>query len=255
MARSPNWTKEELVLALELYLETPFSKISSNDPKVINLGDAIGRSSNAVAIKLANFARLDPDLNARKLSGMKNGSKLDIEVWNDFYSDWGRLATASSKIKKGLVSRKNKFDDFEEFDHSQETEKNSNQRVRTKQGLFRKMVLASYNFKCCISGFSNQSLLVASHIVPWSQDNQHRLNPRNGVCLNSLLDRAFDVGLITILPTNFTVRVSERLLNDGSPEEVNFFNKYHDKPILLPDRFPPKVEFLQFHNDKVFLAS
>ena len=58
---------------------------------------------------------------------------------------------------------------------------------------------------------------------------------------------------MTILSTNFTVRISERLLNNGSSGEVSYFNQYHGKSIVLPDRFPPKVEFLQFHNDKVFL--
>jgi len=172
MARSPNWTKGELTLALELYLETPFSKISSNDPKAIALANAIGRSSNAVAIKLANFAILDPNLSDRNLSGMKNGSKLDVEVWNDFYSDWGKLEKASAIIRNNLASKNKEFPNFENIDYSQETEKTSNQRIRTKQGLFRKMVLASYNFKCCVSGYSYPSLLVASHIVPWAEDKK-----------------------------------------------------------------------------------
>ncbi|MDB2438331.1 HNH endonuclease [Hellea sp.] len=252
MARSPNWTKKELTLALELYLETPFSKISPNDPKAIALANAIGRSSNAVAIKLANFARLDPDLSARNLSGMKNGSKLDVEVWNEFSSDWDKLVEISNEVRKSIFSQDKGALNLEQLDYFQETDKLSSGTVRTKQGLFRRMVLASYNYRCCISDFGNTSLLVASHIVPWAEEVEHRLNPHNGLCLNSLLDRAFDVGLITILSTDFTVRMSEQLLNEELLGEAQFFGKYNKKSITLPDRFPPKMEFLKFHNDNVF---
>lgn len=255
MARSPNWSKEELTLALELYLETPFAKISANDPRAIELGKAIGRSSNAVAIKLANFARLDPDLKARNLSGMQNGSKLDIEVWNDFYLKWEKLYTVTKNIKRNIIIQNKALIDLELLGPLQKTEKMSARPVRTKQRLFRNMVLASYDCRCCLSGFENPKLLIASHIVPWAEEKLHRLNPQNGLCLSPLFDRAFDVGLMTVLPMDFTVKISEHLLKGGSAQEAKFFKQYQGKPMTLPDRLPPKPEFLEYHNKNVFLGS
>jgi putative restriction endonuclease len=69
--------------------------------------------------------------------------------------------------------------------------------VRTMQGVFRKVVLAAYNSRCCITGNPVDELLVASHILPWSDFPEHRLNPQNGLCLAAHSDRAFDRCLIT----------------------------------------------------------
>jgi predicted restriction endonuclease len=82
--------------------------------------------------------------------------------------------------------------------------------VRVNQARFRRAILASYNATCCMSSLRVPQLLVASHIVPWSMDTQNRLNPSNGLCLSALHDRAYDQGLITVLP-DFTIRVGEAL--------------------------------------------
>jgi putative restriction endonuclease len=83
-------------------------------------------------------------------------------------------------------------------------------RVRVNQARFRRAILASYNATCCMSSLRVPQLLVASHIVPWRMDTQNRLNPSNGMCLSALHDRAYDQGLITVLP-DFTIRVGEAL--------------------------------------------
>ena len=72
-------------------------------------------------------------------------------------------------------------------------------KTRVNQSLFRKVVLATYNNKCCITGLAQPELLIASHIIPWSVNEKERLNPSNGICLNALHDKAFDSGLIAIL--------------------------------------------------------
>ena len=108
-------------------------------------------------------------------------------------------------------------------------------------------MLASYNATCCISGLQHEKLVIASHIVPWSQDNKNRLNPQNGLCLSALHDRAYDQGLITVLP-DYTVRVSNKLTTqkaDGFMRDALL--KFHGKPIQLPERFGPAPEFLAFH--------
>jgi putative restriction endonuclease len=83
-------------------------------------------------------------------------------------------------------------------------------RVRVNQSFFRRRIVSAYEFRCCVTGLAVPELLVASHIVPWAQDTANRLNPRNGLCLNALHDRAFDRGLMVVDDT-MHVRFSPRL--------------------------------------------
>ena len=92
----------------------------------------------------------------------------------------------------------------------------------------------------------------ASHIVPWSEDKSNRMNPRNGLCLNALHDRAFDKGLITVTP-NFVVRVSPRIQKMSNDKAVSdLIMKYDGLQIQEPKRFFPDARFLEYHNDVVF---
>lgn len=83
-----NWTEEELILALALYLQkVPFSKISRNNPYIIKLASYIGRTPSAVGLKLCNLAHLDPVQRRRNVTGMQNGSKLDKVIWDQYVSE------------------------------------------------------------------------------------------------------------------------------------------------------------------------
>ena len=125
-------------------------------------------------------------------------------------------------------------------------------KIRVNQAFFRSTILASYNQKCCITGLSIPDFLVASHIVPWKEDDKNRLNPHNGLCLNSIHDRAFDGGFITIT-SDFKVKTSN-YFKDYSTENavLDLFSKYENQPIVLPDRFLPSQDFLARHYENVF---
>src|SRR3990167_3207937 len=119
--------------------------------------------------------------------------------------------------------------------------------VRVNQARFRKSVLASYNATCCISGLQHEKLVIASHIVPWSTDSRNRLNPQNGLCLSALHDKAYDQGLITVMP-DFTVRVSPTFkANKEDRFMADALLRFNGKTISLPERFRPAPEFLEFH--------
>jgi putative restriction endonuclease len=105
-----NWTREEQILAFNLYCKTPFSKISAAYNKEIKeLAAIIGRSDSAVALKLVNYARLDPALQQRNVSGMKNGSKADLEIWNEFHENWDELAWQSEQINISAHERGQRY--------------------------------------------------------------------------------------------------------------------------------------------------
>jgi predicted restriction endonuclease len=75
--------------------------------------------------------------------------------------------------------------------------------VRIRQSKFRKDVLRNFNSKCCLTGISQPDLLVASHIIPWADKVEKRLDPKNGLCLFHLYDKLFDIGYFTIDPSNY----------------------------------------------------
>ena len=84
------------------------------------------------------------------------------------------------------------------------------------------------------------------------KDEKNRLNPRNGICLNSIHDKAFDKGYITITP-EFKVKLSpifNEYKRDNSIKDL--FLQYDNKEITLPDKFLPSREFLDFHYQKIF---
>ncbi|MES2588003.1 MAG: HNH endonuclease [Bacteroidota bacterium] len=80
-------------------------------------------------------------------------------------------------------------------------------KARVNQSFFRSSILASYNNTCCITGINNPEFLIAGHIKPWSIDEKNRLNPQNGIAINSLHDKAFETGLITIT-TDYKIKIS-----------------------------------------------
>ncbi len=248
-----NWTRDELILAFSLYCKTPFSKIGSSDKGIKELAPLIDRSVSAVALKLANFARLDPALQKRNISGMSHGSKGEARIWEEFNENWEELVWQSEQILAGYKndSIENVSDISIDDLPIEGKEREAIVKIRVNQSFFRKTILASYNQSCCITGMSISDLLVASHIIPWSKDEINRVNPANGLCLNSLHDKAFDAGLITITP-EYVIKLSDSLLSNKNEEVLQFFIPYKDKKMRLPQKFYPTKEFLNWHNENVF---
>lgn len=254
MARK-NWNKEELIVAFNLYCKTPFTKINARNKAVKALAPVIGRSASAVALKLANFARLDPALQERNISGMIHGSKGEAEIWNEFSGNWEELAFQSeailAKFKNDTIE--NSADILKENLPAEGRERESLVKTRVNKSFFRKTILASYDNHCCITGISIPELLVAGHIVPWAVDKENRMNPCNGLCLNALHDKAFDKGLITITP-EYQVMLSPLLyrLKDKTALDTYFW-PFKNRQIELPQRFLPDKHLLKYHYDNIFI--
>lgn len=250
-----NWTREEHVLAFNLYCKTPFGKMHSTYKPIMELASILGRTNSSVSMKLGNFARLDPTLKARNIKGLSQGAKGEEEVWNEFNNNWEELAFESERILAGL-KKQNLEEAFEIPTHRLPTEGKEREAIvktRVNQNFFRKIILTSYQQKCCITGLSAKELLIASHIIPWSMNDATRINPANGLCLNALHDKAFDRGLLTVLP-DFTIKISDKLLSQIDEKTDTSFIPYIGKSIVLPEKFTPKPEFLEWHNHNVFEA-
>ncbi|SHJ52238.1 HNH endonuclease [Flavobacterium haoranii] len=253
MIKSKNWTKEETIVAFNVYCKIPFKSSSKNHPTIIKYANIIGRSPSALNMKVGNFGRLDPELKKQGIVGLGNGSKLDEIVWNEFNGNWENLAYESELLIAKFQNKKIDDiidDEVLEFPIGKERETLIKQRVN--QNFFRSTILSSYNLKCCITGLSVSEFLVASHIIPWKKDEKNRLNPHNGLCLNSIHDKAFDKGFITITP-DYKIKISKKF--DDFKKDIavpDFFLKYENQPIILPDRFLPSKEFLNWHYSNIF---
>ena len=247
------WTRNELILAVNLYCKLPFGKIHRLNPKVISLANLIGRTASSVALKLVNFASLDPSLQARGIKGASNVSKLDKSVWSEFYNRWDILPYESEQLlaqfKHTTVEQLNQIAETELPKEGKEREQLI--RARVNQSFFRNSILAAYNSTCCITGINQADLLIASHIRPWGIDEKNRLNPSNGIAINALHDKAFESGYITITP-DYKVKISPLIKKQKSQSAVDFFLKYEDQQIILPSRFLPDIDFLKYHNQERF---
>ncbi|MBO7068762.1 MAG: HNH endonuclease [Bacteroidaceae bacterium] len=128
---------------------------------------------------------------------------------------------------------------------------------RKGQDYFRRMILANYGGRCALTGISVPQLLLASHIIPWADKlhQKERLNPCNGICLSALYDKAFDKGLFTISPDDYTIQLSSALREYGTQEYFDKqFGSISGKQITMPIEYKPNRDFLAYHRDHVFVG-
>jgi len=244
-----NWTREQLIVAFNLYCRIEFSKINYRNPAIIKLAEAIDRTPSAVAWKLVNFASLDPSLIKRGIKGASNSGKLDKIVFEEFTSNWEELAFESEMLLKKLFKEKVSVEDEVKFSNGKEDIRKV--KARVNQSFFRRTVLSSYNNRCCITGIDIPQLLIASHIVPWSKDSKNRLNPQNGLCLNNLHDKAFDRGFIS-LDSDLRLILCKSLKDSKEIYIKEYFHNLEGKEINFPKRFIPDERFLIYHRNNIF---
>ena len=264
MAKAPavKWTREHFLIALNLYCKLPFGKLDKSNRIIIETAAKMGRTPSSLAMKLSNFASLDPVQQARGIRGLSGATKQDRAMWNEFHSNINALGTESEQLLHDLFTR----DESKEVDFlsrntvrltlpSGPTETQATIKARRGQQFFRQSILNAYGVRCCITGITVPRLLVASHIKPWSTFPDTRLDPRNGLCLSALHDAAFDSGLIT-LDDKCRVILSTRLKSYfPQPALEQNFVPYAGKPIQMPDKLAePDDAFLAYHRESIFCA-
>jgi 5-methylcytosine-specific restriction enzyme A len=114
-SRNPPWSRDELILALDLYIRHRERLPSPKHPEIIEasqllrqLAGALGsaqanfRNANGVYMKLGNFRRLDPSYTSQGKIGLARGGKLDEQVYNDFAENPAALSAAAQAIKSAI---------------------------------------------------------------------------------------------------------------------------------------------------------
>ena len=255
MAERRLWTREELILALNLYLKLPYGKMHARTPEIIYLANLTGRTPSSIAMRLVNFAAVDPYHQQRGIVGLTGGLKQVEPIWNEFIDNKDELLFESERIlaEKEHTTIENKYADaLNDLKDLKGEYKIRQVKTRVNQNVFRQIVIANYNGKCAITGIDIPDLLVASHIIPWAKNEKERLNPENGICLSPLYDRAFDKGYIGINEKYEILLSNELKKRSRAGYYKNNFASFVETKIILPKKYYPSKEFLQFHLDEIF---
>lgn len=127
--RNPPWSRDEIILALELYMQCRPNFPGPVDSRIValsaflnQLAQVLGglsgtkfRNANGVAMKLQNLRRFDP---AEKGKGLPGGGKLEEIVWETFANAPDHLAAAAAAIRNGarLLSSSPVLDEADFFE-------------------------------------------------------------------------------------------------------------------------------------------
>lgn len=265
------WSKEETMVAFNVYCKIPFNKSNQFHPLIIEFAALLGRSAASLNMKVGNFGRLDPTLRAQGIVGLRHGAKMEKEVWHEFMTNPDVMAIKSEEIIDKLRRAHETAieEDILKKQHSGEHVNSDKQRNKTdfdilnnlpageerittkkeriRQDFFRSVVLSAYNNQCCVSGIGNTELLDACHILDWATNEENRTNPQNGLCLNVFFHRAYDKYLFAVTP-DYEIVISDKLVDNTIDERTRtYLIKLRGKQIILPDHFLPKKEFLEEH--------
>ena len=254
-----------MLVALNLYHKLTFGQLHARQPVVVALANKLGRGSNSVAMKLCNFASLDPALKLRGIKGLAGASALDRTVWNEFHADLNEAVPASEEALRELFDARENSDlevipqegvRVKSRPPAGPTETIANVKLRRGQEYFRDAVLNNFGGRCGVTELAIRDLLIASHILPWGTHAAERLNVRNGLCLSRLHDAAFDRGLITF-DDNFRLLLSPTLKRELPQRSVAVnFGAYEGEPLRFPqDSALPELEFLSQHRATIFRNS
>lgn len=262
MTPRTKWTRDELLIALNLYHKLTFGQMHARQPVIMEVARKMKRPANSLALKLVNSASLDPALKLRGIKGMDGSSKLDRLMWAEFHTHLNEAAPASEEAMRKL---------FKVADNCElEVLPKEGVKVRKKmptgptetlvavkqrrgQEYFRDAVLNNFGGRCGVTQLGVRELLIASHILPWGSHEKERLNVQNGLCLSRLHDAAFDRGLIAF-DDDLRLLLSKRLTKELPQRAVaESFAAYAGERLILPDDAAwPDLAFIAEHRAKVF---
>jgi putative restriction endonuclease len=257
---SNNWSRAEFMVVMNLYTKIPYGQFSAKNTEVKKVANLLNRTPDAVSIKLVHFANLDPYHKPRLSGGFDNPGKPATAIYNEFAANWDEMLYESEVLLAQFQEKtieENYFTPTElkelrlpNLENKQGLDVERIVKQRVHQNLFRAVILGNYANTCAVCKLDLPELMTASHILKWSDSQTERLNPENGICLCGLHDIAFEKGLLRI-QADYTINISTKI-NDLTDKESaeNYFLRYHEKSIILPQKSVPNPAFLQTHFDR-----
>lgn len=254
MAVGKAWTREEVVVALALYLSRPFGSLRSTNPDVQAVARILNRTPGSVSRKIGNLGSFDSTL---KASGLPHAARMDQMVWDEFIGDRTGMQPIDIVFREASIIASHEFHADLSFLAAppKETERLAERRERLSAGFFRAAVISNYNGRCALTGLNSPQLIEAAHILPWAQHDDLRLVPANGLSLCTLLHRAYDSDLLGI-DADGLAHVSRRLRSAARGTSFEAFFESLDERARLcePRRFEPSAEFLSLRYSEYLAA-
>jgi hypothetical protein len=265
MTPRKQWTRDELLVVLNVYHKLTFGQLHARQPVIVGLAGKLGRGANSVAMKLSNLASLDPVLKLRGIKGLTGASALDRTVWTEFHGNLNETVPASEDALRVLFGAGETSEvevlpaegvRVRKVSPSGPTDAFANVKLRRGQDYFRQAVINNCGGRCALTGLAIRDLLIASHILPWSSHPEQRLDVRNGLSLTRLHDAAFDCGLIAF-DDELRLLLSPRLKRELSQRTVaENFGAYEGRTLRFPeDAVLPELAFLATHRSTLFMKS
>ena len=247
------WTRHELIVAFNLYPNFTFGQLHTGTRAIQELAGWLGRSPGSIAMRLSNFAHVDPYHQQRGIVGLANGVNQVKPIWDEFVANQEVLVFESEHILAAYQQKS--LDELHpdlvaDIQHLRGEDRERLVRTRVNQRVFRQMILKTYGNRCAVSGLNVPALLVAGHIVPWSVSERDRLNPENGICFSPLYDRAYESGLICV-DMDYRILLASRL-RDDIPNTIyqSFFGQFDRQLIHVPKTYLPNRQFLEYRLDR-----
>lgn len=116
--RNPTWSRDELILALDLYFTNPSNPPGKGSAEVAELSELLNklhrlegdiesdtlRNPNGIYLKMMNLRALDPAFIAQGKVGMKAGGALEKVIWSEYADRRAELATEAALIKEAIAT-------------------------------------------------------------------------------------------------------------------------------------------------------
>lgn len=122
--RNVIWSRDELILALDLYIQNRKSPPAKDSPEIAELSEVLNnfgavlgqrtsmtyRNTNGVYMKLMNFRRFDPEYTSDGKKGLTRGNQDESKVWSQFANNPTHLAEVARFIRRGIAEYKSNVD-------------------------------------------------------------------------------------------------------------------------------------------------
>jgi 5-methylcytosine-specific restriction protein A len=216
-ARNPPWTRDELILALDLYVASKGNPPGKDSLGVVELSNLLNqidsqiaqhasdfRNPNGVYMKVMNFRRFDPVYIALGKKGLQRGNRLEEEVWNSFANDPAKLGQTANAIRLNVskgpipIAPNEEDDELEEAEEGRILTRIHRSRERSRELVEKKKAAAlklrgrlrceacSFDFKA-VYGPRGERFIEAHHIKPVHTllpDSKTRLEDLALLCSN-----------------------------------------------------------------------
>jgi 5-methylcytosine-specific restriction enzyme A len=211
--KNPPWSRDELILALDLYFRKNPNNMDRHNAEVILLSDTIRqlqnytnvadpetyRNHNSVYMKLCNFLSIDPSYSGK---GLESVGKLDKEIWGEYSNNRKNLAKIAELIRTE-INQKNRIEQNEILPVNEEEEnaffegkvlyrlhkyRERNQKIVND---LKKKAMKRGKLKCQACGFDfyerygdiGRGFIECHHTIPLSEYQQNRLTKSEDLAL------------------------------------------------------------------------